>query len=369
MSAHPAASPPSRRLPHRAGSPPARLLREGLDATARLLGFVEPRTDRAPADLTIRIGPPGDPMLAVIDRREEAPRTYRFEAGADDLAERLAAIGGGRSGARAKILVDPAACFTRSLVLPGAALPRMRALLAQELEAATPFRMEAVYADWYVEGEDDVAHTLLVRHVVLKRTRLDPLLAALAQAGLAAGPVTVGREEDQTMPVDLLSGGHRALPGFFAGRRAGDLVLVIGALLLGLAAYGGLRQHQERTLLALDEAFAAARRAAGPPAAPAIREGSALILSGRTPGLARSWDALAAALPDGASAMALRLDAAGLVLTLSAAAGMADEAAILAALGRVPGFAGPVLQDSAAGPDESRRLVVLLPRTETGGRP
>ncbi len=161
----------------------------------------------------MRLGAPGDAAVTVIDRREGAARTYRFEAGAADLSERVAAVAGGRGGMRAKVLLDPAACFIRCLDVPSAALPRMRALLAEELEAATPFRAAGVYSDWFVEGEDVAARVLRVRHVVIKKARLDPVLDALAAAGLPVGPVAVGRAEDQTLPVDLLSHGHRALPG------------------------------------------------------------------------------------------------------------------------------------------------------------
>lgn len=329
-------------------------LRQGFDAAAHLLGFTEVRTDRDPALLTIRLGPPGEAALAVIDRRDGQHRTDRLDAGAEDLAERLAAIRGGRAGLRVRILVDPALCFVRSLDLPGAALPQMRAVLAQELEAATPFRADQVLSDWYVEGEDTAARSLRVRHVVLKRARLDPLLATLARAGLVAGQVAVGPAEDRTMPVDLLTGGHRTLPGLLRGAGTGNLLLMAGALLLLLGAFFGLRQHQEARLRTLDDAFVAARRAAGPPP-PAVQAGIAAILAERGPPLGRTWDALAAALPDTVSAQSLRLTGEGLDLTLTGP----DPQAALAALGTIPGFGPPILREAAG-----TRIVVALPRTE-----
>ncbi len=340
-------------------------LRQILDAAVHLSGFAEARADRVATPLSLHLGAPSAATIVVVDRRGDEPRTYRFEAGAagdlapDDLAERLAAIaGGGR--VRVKVLVDPAACFLRSLVLPGAALPRMRALLAEELEAATPFRTESVYSDWFVEGEDVATRTLHVRHVVLKKARLDPLLEALARAGLPAGPVTVGSSEGQTLPVDLLSQGHRALPG--AGR-IGDAILILGAVLLLLAAFWGWRGHQEAELSALDSAFATARRGAGPPLPQPVQAGLMAIEAGRAPPPVPVWDALAAALPDDAAAMALHLDRDGALVTLSAA----DEAAALAALGRIAGLGPPVLRSAADEPGGRRRLVVLLPRPAAGG--
>ncbi|PIK73427.1 hypothetical protein CS379_08490, partial [Methylobacterium frigidaeris] len=225
-------------------------LRSGVDAASHLLGLTEARTDREPALLTVRLGAPNETGLMVIDRRDGQDRTYRLDIQADDLADQIAAIRGGQPEGRAKIVVDPAACFIRTLDLPGVALPRMRAVLAQELEAATPFRADQVFSDWYVESEDPETRTLRVRHVVLKRARLGPLLAALAEAGLTASVVAVGPAEDRTMPVDLLSSGHHALPALL--RSAGNLVLVAATGLCLIGAFLGLRQHQAATLSALD---------------------------------------------------------------------------------------------------------------------
>ncbi len=336
--------------------------RQGIDAAAPLLGFAEVRNDRVPAQLTLRLGAPGEAGLTATDRRDGQDRTYRLEGGADDLAERLSAIRGGRAEARAKVVVDPAACFIRTLELPSAALPRMRAVLAQELEAATPFRADQVFSDWYVEGEDAETRTLRVRHVVLKRTRLAPVLAALAEAGLKASVVAVGPAEDRTMPVDLLSSGHHALPGLLRG--SGNLVLAAATGLCLLGAVLGLRQHQAATLAALDDAFATARRAAAQGHPPAIQAGIAQILAERGPPLARTWDSLAAALPDTVSAETLRVSRAGLELTLRAP----DPTVAMAALAGLPGYGAPALQ-RVEPVEGGQRVVVTLPRLPVGGRP
>jgi hypothetical protein len=341
-------------------------LRSGLDTASHLLGLSEVRADREPALLTLRLGAPGETGLAVIDRRDGQDRTYRLDLQADDLPDRIAAIRGGRPGARAKIVVDPAACFIRTLDLPGAALPRMRAVLAQELEAATPFRADQVFSDWYVEGEDPATRTLRVRHVVLKRARLGPLLAALAEAGMRASVVAVGPAENRTMPVDLLSSGHHALPSLL--RKAGDLGLAAATVLFLLGAFLGLRQHQAATLAALDDAFAAARRAAASGLPPAVQAGAAAILAERGLPVARVWDSVAAALPGTVSVESLRLAPAGLELTLLAHETPASPApAVLAALARLPGFGAPELRRDAPA-EGGQRLVVALPR-RTGARP
>ena len=331
----------------------AAFLREAIDASAHRLGLREVRVDRALLPFTIRIGGAGASGLILTDHRAGRPRSYRLDAQADNFAEQLLAIRGGQSGFAAKVVVDPGCCFARTLVLPSAALPRMRAVLEQELEATTPFRPDSVYADWFVEGEDAEARTLRVRHIVLKRTRLDPLLEGLRRCGLAPGPVTVGSDEARTMPVDLLTGGYRALPGS-AGRNLG---LLIGAGLLLLTAFWGFRQHQVSTLATLEEAFVTARRAAGPVVPAQIQASRAALLAGRAPPIARTWDALAAALPDTASASALRLNAAGAEMTVTAS----DEGAVIAALSGVPGFGPPVLREARTEADGRRYLVLALP--------
>ncbi|WP_123834151.1 hypothetical protein [Methylobacterium currus] len=337
-------------------------LRSGIDAASHLLGLTEIRADREPALLTLRLGAPGETGLTVVDRRDGPDRTYRLDLQADDLAGQIAAIRGGRPEERAKIVVDPAACFIRTLDLPGAALPRMRAVLAQELEAATPFRADQVFSDWYVEGEDPETRTLRVRHVVLKRARLSPLLAALAGAGLKASVVAVGPAEDRTMPVDLLSSGHHALPALL--RSTGTLVLVAATGLFLVGAFLGLRQHQAATLAALDDAFATARQAAASGLPPAVQAGAAAILAERGIPVVRIWDAVAAALPGTVSAETLRLTAAGLELTLLAP----DAPAILAALARLPGFGPPELRQASPA-EGGQRIVVALPRHVAGARP
>ncbi|WP_232628506.1 hypothetical protein [Methylobacterium sp. Leaf118] len=340
-------------------------LRESFDTAAHLLGLSEVRADRAITHITLQLGPPGETGLAVLDHRAAEPRRHALAIGADDLVERLMAIREGQAGLRAKILVDPTACFTRTLVLPSAVLPRMRMVLAQELEAATPFRAEGVHADWFVESEDVQARTLQVRHVVLKRGRLDPLLAALAQAGIAVATVTVGPDEARTMPVDLLSGGHRTLQGLAGGARTGDLAFLAGAVLLLLGAVWGWHAHQAATLEALDAAVTAARRAAGPALPAPLQAGTAALLAGRTAPVARTWEALAAALPATDWAVALRLDRDSAYLTLQAA----DEAAALEALAQIPGFGPPHLRDAQASAGGGHRLLVELPRVGRGERP
>ncbi|GEP03104.1 hypothetical protein [Methylobacterium oxalidis] len=327
---------------------------------AGLFGEADARPDRARSDLTVRPGTAASTHLGVIDRREASPRSYRLDRDAEDLAERLRAIrGGGRGAVTAKVLIEPEICFVRALTLPVAALPRMREVLEQELAAATPFRAEAVYSDWYVEGEDAAARTLRVRHVVLKRARLDPVLDTLRRAGLEPGPVTVGRAEDQAMPVDLLSGGRRPVPRALRGLRRADLGLLALALVLAGTALALLRAHQEATLASLDAAILSARRAATPDLPPPLLAASRRLAAARAgrPGLDRTWETVAAALPDTASAERLRLEPAGLSLTLLTR----EPEAARRALATIPGFGppGPPAEADQAG----GRIVLTLPAT------
>ncbi|WP_132251234.1 hypothetical protein [Methylobacterium segetis] len=327
---------------------------------ADLFGEAEARPDRATSDLTIRPGPPGGTHLGVIDRREPVPRRFRLDRDAEDLADRLSAIrGSGRSRVSARVLIEPESCFVRTLTLPAAALPRMREVLEQELEAATPFRAEGVYSDWYVEGEDVAARSLRVRHVVLKRARLDPLLDTLRRAGLEPGPVAVGRAEDQAMPVDLLSFGRRPLPRALRGLKGADLALLALAVLLAGAALAVAHSRYESTLARLDADILAARRAAAPGLPPPLLAAANRLGAERAgrPSLAHSWEAVSASLPSAAYAEGLRFEPGALILTLRTP----DRAAALAALGAVPGFGRPDLREETDAGPGTRRIVVSLP--------
>ncbi|SFH07591.1 hypothetical protein [Methylobacterium gossipiicola] len=346
----------------------------GLKAALRwwvseLGSFVEGEGAPAPArsDLMLYLGPLGTGQaLTLIDRREDTPRRYTLAAEADDLSERLAAIRGtARQAVSVTLLVDPTLCFLRTLSLPVAVLPRMRDVLAQELEAATPFRMQGVYSDWYVEGEDEGG--LRVRHVILKRARLDPILAVLASAGLKAGGVGVGPSEDRAMPVDLLSGGQRPVPRLLRGLNAGDAVAMAVSAGLLLGAFGLLRAHQDATLDSLEAASFEARRAAPHRLAPPVQTLASALAAERAarPPLAVLWSDLAAALPDTAFAEGLHLGPEGAIVTLRTT----DAEAALRALRAAPGIGAVVPRE---GEGAAGRLVVgLTPRarTDSGAAP
>ncbi|KQO65914.1 hypothetical protein ASF22_04375 [Methylobacterium sp. Leaf87] len=345
--------------PLRAAGSSGRLpgIRGRLAGWAARAGFAEVRSDRPTTGILLSPEPGGRTLL-LTDRRGPEPRTYRLDTDADDFAERLSAIRGGGRGLGAKILLDPAQCFVRTLTLPTASLPRMREVLVQELEAATPFRAEGVYSDWYVEGEDAATRTLRVRHVVIKRVRLDPLLAAMGRAGLVPGPVAVGGAETTAMPVDLLSGGRRAIPPLLRGLGLGDLALLALAGLLLLGSLVLVQDHRGATLAALDDAILDARGAPSLRRAP-LPAGAAAILAGAAarPSLAPVWSAVADALPDAVSAEALRLDAQGLTLTLL----VRDATDPLPRLAALPGFGPAAVLDAPEASGAPRRLTVRLP--------
>ncbi|MBX9699799.1 MAG: hypothetical protein K2X74_10190, partial [Acetobacteraceae bacterium] len=337
-----------------AGRSLAGALRWWVSELGSLAGAAD-RPEPARSDLILQLGPPeaGD-ALTLIDRRGETPRRYVLASGSDDLSERLAAIRGtGRKVVSIAVMVDPAACFLRTLRLPAAVLPRMRDVLTQELEAATPFRIDAVHADWFVEGED--ADGLKVRHVVLKRTRLDPLLATLAAARLVVGPVSVGPSEDRAMPVDLLSGGGRPIPRLLRGFTRSDGMALGLALVLACAAFVLLRAHQDATLAALETATLEARRAAPQRLAPPVQALASALVAERyaRPPLAILWSALARALPATAFAESLQIDAEGVRVTLRTR----DADTVLRALDAAPNLGTVVVRerDVAGG-----RLVIGL---------
>jgi general secretion pathway protein L len=323
-----------------------------------------PRADRIKYDLLLQIAAsPAKPgleaqNLTVVDRRQAEPRVYKLMGAPDELRQQLAAIRGvGRDEVRAKILIDPAACLIRALTLPAQVLPRLREVLAQDLEARTPFRSDMVYSDWYVESEDDDGH-LKVRHVVLKRAALDSLLVTLAEAGLVAGPVAVGRAETQAMPVDLLTGGYRTIPGVLRRIKAGDAVLALIAVILAISAFGLFRAHQTATLDALDEATREARltslnRVPGP-----VLSGAASLEAARAarPPLGLVWATLAA-LPKAISIENLHISPSGVTVTVLTP----DETTARDALAALPPFGLPRIVSIGETATQAKRVTLTIP--------
>ena len=250
---------------------------------------------RRSVDAEIHLDPDG---WTVHDRAGR--QTAVLLGDAAGLAEIAALIKRRRRQARVLLVVPLARCFTRNSEIPRRMLGRIAAILASELEIATPFHSGTAHWDWYPAEAASEPGAVTVRQVVLKRRDTEALAAALAPHEIAVAGIAV---EDRTtgsrLPVDLTR--HDGAPT----RDGSDLrgarrLLVWAAVATTLAIVPAAFSRQSSTLSDLDTAIADATDAV------ALRPGLArgpLQLIGDALAAKRNWPAtavlngLAATLP------------------------------------------------------------------------
>ena len=164
----------------------------------------------------------GAPRWIIDTGRDTARILDRKGRVAGGLAE-----GGGRSAAEAVIdklgelrpgtpvilRLPHADCFVRNLELPAAARDGFPQLLRFQLERLTPFKLSDVNEAHWIKGPGERPGMLSVRHVVVRRKRVDELMERCARAGLRVAHVDCWDENDTaSMPVDLLAASRPARP-------------------------------------------------------------------------------------------------------------------------------------------------------------
>ena len=107
------------------------------------------------------------------------------------------------------LLLPVAQVLRRALVLPAAAEPRLREVLAFELDRQTPFSADQVSYHGRVLSRDVAAQQLHVELLVLPRTRLDAELLALGALGADAAGVDVLGDDGRRLGVNLLPASRR----------------------------------------------------------------------------------------------------------------------------------------------------------------
>lgn len=119
----------------------------------------------------------------------------------------LPAVASGLSAAQRRSLVlqlPPDLLLQRDTILPLAAEPDLKRVVAFEMDRLTPFRADEVFWSCAVTLRDTARNQLHVRVTVVYRAQVEPILDALAQAGLV--PVRIEA-------VNALSSCHAILLG------------------------------------------------------------------------------------------------------------------------------------------------------------
>jgi general secretion pathway protein L len=107
------------------------------------------------------------------------------------------------------LLLPVSQVLRRALVLPAAAEPRLRQVLAFELDRQTPFSADQVSFHGRVLSRDAAAQQLGVELLVLPKARLDAELLALGALGLDLAGVDVVDPEGVRLGVNLLPESRR----------------------------------------------------------------------------------------------------------------------------------------------------------------
>src|SRR5262245_60840726 len=129
-----------------------------------------------------------------------------------------------RSGPPVGFRLSRGACLIRRLELPAAARQDFDKILRLDLERATPFRQQDVYADHFVENGPHHGRKLSVRQIVVKRDVLDPILQRLSASDIKVDFVDCWDEGGKVgLPVNLLRSEQRELAST-AGHRLGAVL-------------------------------------------------------------------------------------------------------------------------------------------------
>lgn len=148
--------------------------------------------------------------------------------------------------ARAWLVLPPSAVLRRTLSLPVAALPRLRDVLAHEIDRQTPFPPDQVSFEGRVLAHPPAGQPATVELVVLPRTRLDAELQAIGPLGGRLAGVDVAGADGTALGLNLLPPERRPR-GVDPGRRLNAVLAAVsaGALLLAM----GLVLHNRASAL------------------------------------------------------------------------------------------------------------------------
>lgn len=126
------------------------------------------------------------------------------------------------------LLLPAAQILRRVLTLPAAAEPRLREVLAFELDRQTPFSAEQVSHQGRVLSRDPASRQLQVELLVLPRARLDAELQALGPLAQGLAGVDAVEPDGRRLGLNLLPDAQR--------ERRRDPVRRLNSLLAGVAA-------------------------------------------------------------------------------------------------------------------------------------
>lgn len=105
----------------------------------------------------------------------------------------------------ARIVVPQSQCLVLERTIPDVALPHIDEIMALELERKTPFDKAAIFAAPIIARPEPGRADRHVRHVVVKRSQLTPLIEALRESHIPLADVGLATQTGQIESVALLT--------------------------------------------------------------------------------------------------------------------------------------------------------------------
>jgi general secretion pathway protein L len=157
------------------------------------------------------------------------------------------------------LLLEPSQVLRRVLALPLAAEPRLRDVLAHEIDRQTPFTTDQVTFEARVLERDVAARQVRVELLVWPKAGLEDALARLGPLGLSLAGVDVRGADGQPLGVNLLPRERRHVATDRA--RQWHLLLAAVAIVALVAAMWEIRSNRAEALAALEAQVAAGNTA------------------------------------------------------------------------------------------------------------
>src|SRR5262245_9229497 len=158
------------------------------------------------------------------------------ELSALDAVRAAAEFARSNPGALIGVRVPLASCFARTVELPRSAQEDAGRILELDLERATPFKLKDVYCATLVENKEERGAHVRVRHLMIKRQSVEPVLSELNASGASVDFIDCWDESNgQALPVNFLASQQQAATG--ARRGLSFTTFLLGLLaLLGVSA-------------------------------------------------------------------------------------------------------------------------------------
>ncbi len=172
---------------------------------------------------------------------------------AGPIVDAIAALASRRAKA-VRLRVRQVDCLIRKVELPVAAYRNFEQMLRLDLERSTPLKGRDVLSAHIVEGTASGGNLSAVRHLVVKRRTVEPVIAALSDAGIQVAAIDCWNEEGSAaLPLNFL---NAAAAPEREGVRAVSRWAMVAAALLVVGGYFAQIWRQERAVAALDKEIA-----------------------------------------------------------------------------------------------------------------